>query len=320
MKQFIYFVIISVCFTFNLAAGVAYGLEQRVIQANGLQFWTETFGDNQRPAILLVMGNAGQSILWPQQFCEQLANKGYFVIRYDHRDVGLSSPVDYAKNPYNLLDMAKDAISICDYYGIKKVNVVGASMGGEIAMIMGAHFPDRINSLTLMMTSTDMSVGLAALQDQPSNSTLSKPNPEYIAWLKNMMANPKSTVEGQVSQYIEGVRLANGSKIPLDEELIHQLVMQMFARMRYPTNQKNHFLAIQASYALHSEAPSKIKVPTLILHGDQDPIFPVDHAYAIQKAIPHSKLAIVPGMGHTVHTPFFNIIIESIDNVAKMST
>ena len=112
--------------------------EQKVVQTNGLEFWTESFGKKENPALLLIMGSGSQGIQWPQKFCEQLANKGYFVIRYDHRDVGLSSTIDYQKTPYTLLDMGKDAISILDSYGIKKAHIVGFSMGGPIALLIGS--------------------------------------------------------------------------------------------------------------------------------------------------------------------------------------
>lgn len=296
-----------------------HALEQKVVQVNHLHFWTETFGNKKDPAILLIMGNAGQAIFWPQTFCEQLASMGYFVIRYDNRDVGLSSAVDFNNSPYNLLDMAKDAIAICDAYDLKKVNIVGASMGGEIAMIFTAHFPERVNTLTLMMTTTDMKVSFDALRGLPiSKDALSKPKPEILAWYKKMLLNPVTSAEDKIKQSIEMFRLTNGSKLPLDEAFLQQLALQAVARTHLNQNPANHSMAIQASYDLHKSAASKIKkTPTLILHGDCDPIFPLDHAHAIKKAIPDAKLSIIPGMGHALNKAVYNVLIQDIDTLIK---
>src|SRR6187401_121002 len=105
-------------FMFSLVFQTVFAFEQKVIKANGLYFWTENFGRPKDPALILIMGSGGQGLLWPQKFCEELANKGYYVIRYDNRDTGLSSAIDYQKTPYTLVDMAKDVTLILDGYGI----------------------------------------------------------------------------------------------------------------------------------------------------------------------------------------------------------
>ncbi|MBA3814177.1 MAG: alpha/beta hydrolase [Alphaproteobacteria bacterium] len=190
--------------------------EQKVIQTNGLEFWTETFGKRENPALVLIMGSGGQGLLWPQKFCEELADKGgFFVIRYDNRDVGLSSTIDYQKSPYTLLDMAKDAVAILDDYDIRKAHVVGMSMGGPIAMLMEAHFPDRVASLTLMATTSDMRSNFAALQGKPSPSPLSPPQPVIVEWVKSYVANPPKTLDEKVEKFLEGDVYKTDQKCPL---------------------------------------------------------------------------------------------------------
>ncbi len=308
---------ILVVLLFTLLSFSIHALEPKVIFSNNLEIWTESFGDKKNPALLLIMGSGGQGILWPQQFCEELANKGYYVIRYDNRDTGLSASVDFKQSPYTLLDLAKDATAILDNYDIQKANIVGASMGGEVAMIMAAHYPDRLSSLTLFMTTSDMRPAFDTFQGKPTESLLSKPKPIIFEAVKKM-TNPPNTLKEKVDVFIENTKINAGTQVPLDTELLRQIGLQSFVRMRNPEGLNNHFAATTASYTLHQEALSKIKAPTLILHGDQDPIFGLDHAEALNKAIANSKLIIIPGLGHGItNTLFYKPIIEGITQIAK---
>lgn len=284
-----------------------------VILAGGLELWAESFGDRKNPALILVMGSGGQGLLWPQPFCEQLAKKGYFVIRYDHRDTGLSSSIDYAQKPYTLLDLAKDLLYIIDHYQLKKAHIAGASMGGAVAMLLAAHYPACVDHLILMMTTTDMRPAFEAYQGLTTQSKLSQPLPEVIASTKTIVSPPE-TLEEKINLFLDNYRLNSGGKVPIDEEMCRQIALQSFVRMKNPEGPNNHFKAIRASYELLDEAPAQIKHPTLIIHGDVDPVFPIDHAYALQNALPHAKLAIIPNLGHGLPShQFFSPIIQEID-------
>jgi pimeloyl-ACP methyl ester carboxylesterase len=291
--------------------------EQTVVQANGLVFWTESFGEKENPAIILIMGSGGQGILWHQKFCELLANEGFFVIRYDHRDVGLSSIVDYQNSPYDLLDMAKDVAGIQDAYGIQKSHVVGMSLGGLIAMLMGAHFPDRVASLTLMQTTSDMRSNFAALQGKPSQSPLSLSHAEIVEWVHSFATHPPKTPAEKMEKLLEGGRIQTGSKVPFDEELNYQLTLQSIARTHDMTSIFNHLKAAEVSYDLYTQAASNIKMPTLILQGELDPIFPMDHGESLKKAIPHAQMEVIKDMGHGLNTHFYNVLVEKIVELAK---
>jgi pimeloyl-ACP methyl ester carboxylesterase len=291
--------------------------EQKVIKANGLYFWTENFGRPKDPALILIMGSGGQGLLWPQTFCEQLADKGYFVIRYDHRDTGLSSTIDYQKTPYTLVDMAKDVTFILDGYGIQKSHVVGASMGGVIAMIFSANYPLRTQSLTLLATTSDMRATFDALEGVASKSTLSKPSEALLQSAKSIV-KPPETVDEKVEAFLQNLRINAGPIIPLDEKMVRELATQSAIRMRNPESANNHFQAIKASYDLQRLALSKIKAPTRIIHGDQDPVFGLDHATALKKAIPQSKLVIIPGLGHGLwNEQLYAPVINNIVDIAK---
>ncbi len=286
---------------------------QQVVQLGHLAFWTETFGDKAHPAVILIMGSGGQGVLWPQLFCEELANKGYFVMRYDHRDTGLSASLDYEKTPYNLLDMATDIIGLMDAYDLKGAHLVGASMGGAVALLAGAHFPDRVLSLTLMMTTYDMRPAMFSFQGLPTDSLLSKPSDTVLNMSKDIVAPPE-TLEEKVNLFINYARINSGGKVPVDEALCRQLALLNYARMKNEQGAMNHFHAINASHDLLAAAPAKVQAPTLIIHGDVDPVFPIDHAHAMQEAISHAQLSIIDGLGHGLFSPvFFNALIDEID-------
>lgn len=291
--------------------------EPKVLVINELELWTESFGNKNDPALILIMGSGGQGILWPQAFCEQLASEGYYVIRYDHRDTGLSSSINYSENPYTLLDMTRDLVAIMDHYSLPKAHIVGASMGGVIAMLMAAHYPERVASLILMMTTIDMRPAFDAFQGRPTNSSLSGPAEKVLAAAKAVVTPPK-TIDEKVASFLANLKINYGEKVELDLEASRQMALQVFARMKNPDGAMNHFHACMASFDLCSQAPKAIKAPTLIIHGDCDPVFPLDHAYAIQQAIPHSRLEVIPDMGHglcsTVH---FAPIIEKIVAAAE---
>lgn len=291
----------------------SYRYEPTVIQADNLELWAESFGDRKNPALILIMGSGGQGLLWPQPFCEALAQKGYFVIRYDHRDTGLSTSFDYTQYPYTLLDLAKDVLYIIDYYQLQKAHIAGASMGGSVAMLLAAHYPASVDRLILMMTTPDMRPAFDAYQGLTTQSKLSPPLPEIISSTKSIVSPPE-TLEEKIQFFLDNYQLNSGSNLPIDEAMCRQIALQTLLRMKNPEGPNNHFTAIRASYELLDQAPANIKNPTLIIHGDVDPVFPIDHAHALQSAIPHAKLALIANLGHGLpNQQFFAPIIEEID-------
>lgn len=291
--------------------------EQRVVYKDNLILWTESFGNKSDPAIVLIMGNGGQGIFWPQKFCEDLSRKGFLVIRYDHRDTGLSSLFDFKTNPYTLLDMAKDVVRIMDDYKIKQAHIVSASMGGAIAAILGAHFSDRINTLTLGVTSPDFQVSIDAFMGKDYESHLSKPT-QFVLDAAKEMVNKPVTLEEKINVFMRSAEIYSGSSVPIDVEFFHQLALQSIQRTVNEASSYNHFLALQSSYEIHRESLKNIRLPTLIIHGDSDPLFPSDHAEALNKIIPGSRLLIVPGLGHGLtNSYFYQPIIQGIVEIIE---
>ena len=124
-----------------------------MVRANGIEIWAEDFGEPRNPAVLLVMGAGGQGILWPDEFCAALVAAGHYVIRYDNRDTGQSTCVEFAKAPYTLSDMARDAVGVLDAFGVERAHVMGASMGGMICQTLAIEHAGRLRSMTSIMSS-----------------------------------------------------------------------------------------------------------------------------------------------------------------------
>lgn len=270
------------------------------INANGLQFEYETFGDDQAPPLLLIMGLGGQLVQWPDEFCEALAKGGYYVIRYDNRDVGLSTRLAEAgraklmragllmnlrlpiKAPYKLDDMAKDAVGILDALSIKSAHIVGISMGGMIGQILAAKYSSRVRSFVSIMS---------------SSGHRSLPGPSLRIQLR-MVKRPKLLDrESLIRHSVETWRLIGSPGFPTPTDVLRAKVERSFDRASYPQGLGRQTLAILAS---GSRMPllQRIYAPTLIIHGDKDPLVPVAAAYNLARHIPGAQLEIIQGMGH----------------------
>jgi pimeloyl-ACP methyl ester carboxylesterase len=290
-----------------------FAVEGRIAQVNGIEIWYETFGNFQDPAMLLIMGTGGQGILWPQKLCNQIADEGFYVIRFDNRDTGQSTSISYRNTPYDLNDMALDAIGLLDHLQIAKGHVVGASMGGAIAQLMAAHFPERICSITLLGSSYDFVPLMNAFTGASFGySPLSGPKDGYVKWMHSVVKNPKPSKEEKFQLILKGWEISNGRGVPFENQIFEDLVYQALEREDNPEGVFNHVLALNASLYHMKEVQHLIQAPALVIHGSEDPIVPIDHGQALAEAIRGAKLLEVKGMGHFVHSSFYDLIIEAI--------
>ncbi|MFW9929190.1 MAG: alpha/beta fold hydrolase [Candidatus Thorarchaeota archaeon] len=286
---------------------------ERTVNANNIEINYDTFGDPSNPAMLLVMGLGSQMIIWPEEFCQALAANGYWVIRFDNRDVGLSTKFDdipvpnimeimtaiqqgkSVTAPYKLSDMAKDAIGLLDALNIESAHVVGISMGGMIAQVMAIEYPSRVKTLTSMSSTT-------------GNPSLPQAKPEAMAILVNP---PPSDREKNIEESIQSWRLLHGSKYFFNEDLIRERSALVFDRNFYPPGSVRQLAAILASGSRNKEL-NKLSLPTLVIHGDADPLIPVEAGKDTANSIPGSELLIIEGMGHTIPQEVAPKIIASI--------
>ena len=283
------------------------------VRANGIDIVYDTFGDPRAAPLILIMGLASQMIAWDEEFCRDLAARGFWVIRFDNRDIGLSSKLDQypAPNlgallqqqilgrpvdaPYTLRDMARDTVGLMDALGIEQAHVAGASMGGAIAQEMAIHFPDRLRSLTSIMSSTG----------EPG---LPPPRPEAMAVLLTPFAGDWP---GYLANYLRSWKVLRGPGFALDEARDAVRAQLNFTRGLSPAGAARQLAAIIASGS-RKDALQAIHVPTLVIHGDCDPLVPVEGGVATAKAIPGARLIIIKGMGHALPVSTWPQIIDAI--------
>lgn len=290
------------------------------ISANGLRIEYETFGDPASPALLLIMGLGGQLIQWPDEFCAALADAGHYVIRYDNRDVGLSTRLGHVgkpklmragvlstlrlpvRAPYKLDDMATDALGLLDALGIRRAHIVGISMGGMIAQILAARHAERVISLVSIMSSS-------------GNPRL--PGPSWRIKLRMVRRPERLDRESIIAHSMQTWRLIGSPAYPIDTAALRAKVERAYDRASYPQGLARQTLAILAS---GSRVPllRHIVAPTLIIHGDRDPLVPVAAAADLVRHIPGARAEIIKGMGHDlppVLLPRLQGLI--VDHVAK---
>ncbi len=269
---------------------------EKTTKVGNIELVYDTFGDSSTPPMLLIMGLGAQMIRWDEAFCQALAAQGRWVIRFDNRDVGLSTKLDEAgvpnvmalvqgqtvEVPYKLKDMADDAVGLLDSLGIKAADVVGVSMGGMIAQTLAIHYPDRVRTLTSIMSST-------------GNPSLPQPTPEAMSVL---LTPPVSNRSEYINNSVEAAKVLHGPKYALNEEYVRNYSERSYDRCYHPPGFARQLGAILTSGSRH-EALENVKIPTLVIHGDGDPLVPVDGGKDTAKSIPKSKLVIIEGMGHS---------------------
>lgn len=274
--------------------------------AGGLELAYEERGPSGGPTVLLIMGLGTQLLGWPEPFCEALAASGYRVIRFDNRDIGLSTKLDGArpcddiraafakslvglkvKAPYRLDDMAADTVGLLDALRIERAHVVGASMGGMIAQIMAARYPQRVRSLTSIMSSS----GARGL-----------PSARWSVLLR-LSSRPKSNdVETVVAHMTTTMRMIGSPDLQHTAEQWRDLLRVGITRSYYPAGTRRQMLAIMASGSRVSLL-REIQCPSLVIHGDADPLVPVEHGRHTASCILGSRLVVMPGMGHDLPPP-----------------
>ena len=272
----------------------------------------ETIGDPNSKPLILIAGLGGQLLAWSDHFCENLVNNGFFVIRFDNRDVGLSTKFEEAglpnfseisaahargallEVPYTLEDMAGDAISVLDDLGIDKVHVCGASMGGMIAQILGYKHPTRVLSLAIIMSTT-------------GNPALPQGDPKIMA---EFFAPVPSERDLYIEEMVRRDSLIYGT-FPYDEELSREYRTKEYDRSYYPEGITRQLAAMAVPGNLKPKLAA-IRAPTLVIHGNKDPFNLLDAAREIASSIQDAELIILEGMGHSLPLEVIPRIVEAL--------
>lgn len=291
---------------------------EKLIKANDIELCYDSFGDPENPAMLMIMGLATQLIHWDDDFCKTLAEKGFWVIRFDNRDIGKSTKFKHHPTPsitsflahqwfgrrfeapYDLRDMAQDAFGLLDALSIQRAHIVGVSMGGMIGQTMAILNPQRVLSLTSIMSTT---------------GARSLPRAKSSVSMKMLRPVPKDE-DHYVQQALKMWQLLHGTHYPFEQDRIERLLRRARQRSFYPKGILRQLSAIIAS-GDRTKDLRKLNVPTLVMHGDIDPLVPYACGLATAEAIPGAKMKTLEGMGHTLPKQTWRQMIDEITALAK---
>jgi pimeloyl-ACP methyl ester carboxylesterase len=267
---------------------------------NGIELEYDTFGSSADPAVVCISGLGAQMITFHEDFCRGLESRGYFVVRHDNRDVGLSTKIEDGTG-YSLADMADDTAGLLDHLGVDGAHVVGVSMGGMIAQTLAIRHPARVRSLTSIMSTTG-APGVGGATEEA---------------MARLVQRPGDSRDERVASSIETSRIIWGDtpQFPFDEELARWRAETSVDRMYYPEGTARQMLAIRAT-GDRTEQLRALSVPTLVIHGSNDPLVQPSGGEATAAAIPGAELLLIEGMGHGLARPAFDTIIDAIDRLA----
>ena len=287
-------------------------------RANRIEIEYDDAGPRNAPVVLLIMGLGAQLVRWPQELVDSLVARGYRVIRFDNRDVGLSTKFDdrgmpsivwtamqarigrTPMLPYTLTDMADDAVGLLDSLGIDAAHIVGASMGGMIAQLVAARHPARTLSLTSIMSTTG----------RPAHS---RPTMRTTALL---LRHPRTDDVDAIVAHGTAAARAIGGEFPMDDDFMAQRIRDETMRNRCPAGFVRQMAAIIAD-GDRSRRLATITAPTLVIHGTADPLVPVEGGRDTARAIPGARLLEIDGMGHTLPPPLIDTVVGAIDDHAR---
>jgi pimeloyl-ACP methyl ester carboxylesterase len=274
---------------------------------NGIDMEYETLGDPTDPPLLMVMGLGAQLIAWPQKFVEDLAARGFFIIRYDNRDVGLSTKFegmpdfvalftgDGSSAPYRIEDMADDGSALLDHLDVGRAHVVGVSMGGMITQALVINHAEQfLTACSIMSTTGDQSVGA--------------PTPEAAAAL---LRPPATTRDEAIRSSVEGSKAISSPGYPFDVDVMTQRAEAAYDRNFCPEGTARQLGAILASPD-RTEGLRSVDLPFLVLHGEADPLVTLSGGEATAAAVPGAKLMVFPGMGHDLPEALWDQIIDAV--------
>lgn len=285
------------------------------IDANGIQIEYETFGDPGDRPLLLTMGLGAQLVLWEESFCEGLAERGHYVVRYDNRDVGLSTKFEEAGSPdlmavmsgaappapaYTVEDMAADAAGLIEALGFSSAHVCGASMGGMIVQTLALRHRDRVRSMTSIMSTT-------------GNPDLPSPDPAVAG---RLAMGPAADREDAIQRSVDTFKAIGSPGFDFDELGVRDRAARSFDRCFLPSGQARQLVAILNQSNRVPELGT-LEIPSLVVHGAADPLVPVEGGHDTAAAIPGAELWVVEGMGHDLPRAIHAELSDRIANLTQ---
>lgn len=292
-----------------------------ILKVNGIDLAYESYGNKTDETILLIAGLGTQMIRWTVPFCEMLVARGFRVIRFDNRDTGLSTHFSHHPTlnfealantlmsgqlpdiPYTLNDMSDDAIGLLDALGIRKAHFVGRSMGGMIAQLAASRYPERVLSLTSIMSTT-------------GNPDLPPTSPEIMALMTRPAPNPMEDEEGYLAHSLAFAKRISGTGYPFEVDEYRSLIREEVQRAYDPGSVGRQIAAIAVSGDRRPHL-AKVTVPSLIIHGMDDPMFVPACGKDTAQAISGAEFMLLEGMGHDLPAQLFETVVAGIERVAR---
>ena len=286
------------------------------VLSNGLKLEVEEYGEPSNPSILLIMGLAAQLTRWPEAFIGSLVDRGFHVVAFDNRDIGLSEKLvsDRASSPlavallntvgmasllapYRLTDMAKDTVGVLDALDIESAHIIGASMGGMIGQIFCAEYPERVKSFTALMSSTN-------------NPALPRAHPK-VSWEVMTARSRAGTREELIDITLRIWTLIGTKNSGRDPVKFRQLVADSIDRNSSPSGIRRQMAAIIATRDLR-DWTRRVTAPTLVIHGSDDPLVPFQNGLDIAAEIEHARMQIIDGMGHDLPPRYLGEVVDHV--------
>ena len=293
----------------------------QLARVGGVTLAWDSFGDPKGRPLVLIMGLGLQMVAWDDDFCSTLAARGFYVVRFDNRDAGLSTNFDAwgdpnplavfdelrkkhpVTPPYRLADLADDVAGLLDTLGIRAAHVVGLSMGGMIAQELAIRHPERVLTLTSIMSTTGA-------------TDVRGPSYETIAAL---LAPFPPDRHGFIERSVGLAHTLHGLGFPFEDARVRRVAARSFDRAYRPGGVRRQLIAIWLS-GDRTPALAALRVPTLVMHGDADPLIPVDGGRATARAIAGARLEVIPGMGHELPRPVWPRVIDAVTALAATRT
>lgn len=279
-----------------------------------VDLWSETFGNRGNEPVLLIAGANTPGSMWPDALVEQLVGSGYWVIRYDHRDTGRSTTRPFESFPYRIEDLASDALAVLDAHAIDRAHIVGLSMGGVIGQLLALDSPERLRSLTVMMTAAldvDFAASYArAMDGHETTADLPGPDPQVVKQL-GMMFTPGQTIEDEVKRRVDVWRVLNGSESAFDAREFGERERKAIALAGSLTPPTGHAFATSVKTKRGAEL-RHLSVPTLVIQGGQDPLNPPPHGRHLADLISGSDFLQIDDMGHALPSSVFDMVSAAL--------
>lgn len=279
-----------------------------VVTHAGVSLATQAFGTPDDPALLMIMGATASMLGWPDALCATLAERGHFVIRFDHRDTGQSTTVPPGQADYAVEDLAADAIAILDGHGIDEAHVLGMSLGGFIGQMIALDHRDRIVSLTLLASEP------LGWDGEP----LPHIAPAFLEHFAGLQTLDWSDAGSVTDFLVTSERLSAGTAYSFDERAVRDRISQVLDRTESPASMFNHaMITLRRNW---TGSFREISIPVLVLHGEEDPILPVENGLAIAQGIDGAVFFGMPGVGHEIPNALIGDISDRIATFIEQQT